>query len=341
MENTPSHRLSPRKNSKKMININNNLYSFDLVAGIGKNKTVASVGEEKIISIADSFFSKTITNKPNVIKGIGDDAAVLKSFSDEFYQLVTIDTVVEGTHFTYDISPEKIGWKAMAVNISDIAAMGGIPENAVISVAIPKNLPIDFFEKLISGINSAAEKFNVAVVGGDTVGSDILSITITLLGKVEKQCLCTRYGAKLGNVVAVTGTLGGSFKTEKHFNFMPRIEEARWLVKNAKPYAMMDLSDGLAMDSLRIAKASNVSMQFFSGKLPVTDGFSIENALNDGEDFELLCVFPEKILTSGIQNKFEERFNLKLSVIGKTAPPPAKIFLDGSELKTKSFNHFV
>ncbi len=317
MENIPSQRLSPRK-----------------------NKTVASAGEEKIISIADSFFSKTIANKPNVIKGIGDDAAVLTPFSDEFHQLVTIDTVVEGTHFTLDTLPKKIGWKAMAVNISDIAAMGGIPEHAVISAAIPKNLPLNFLEKLISGINSAAEKFNVAVVGGDTVGSDVLSITITLLGKVEKQCLCTRDGAKQGNIVAVTGTLGGSFKTDKHLNFMPRIEEARWLVKNAKPCAMMDLSDGLAMDSSRIAKASNVSIQFFSDKLPVTDGFSIDNALNDGEDFELLCVFPEKTLTSEIQNKFKEKFNMKLSVIGKTASPPAKIFLDGCELKTRSFNHF-
>jgi len=318
MENTPSQRLSHRE-----------------------NKTVGSVGEEKIISIADSFFFKTIADKPNVIKGIGDDAAVLTPFSDESYQLVTIDTVVEGTHFTFDTLPEKIGWKAMAVNISDIAAMGGIPEHAVISAAIPKNLTINFLEKLISGINSAAEKFNVAVVGGDTVGSDILSITITLLGKVEKQYLCTRDGSKQGNIVAVTGFLGGSFKTDKHLIFMPRIEEARWLVKNAKPCAMMDLSDGLAMDSSRIAKASNVSMQFFSDKLPVTDGFSIDNALNDGEDFELLCVFPDKILTSEIQNKFEDKFNLKLSVIGKTASPPAKIYLDGNELKTRSFNHFV
>ena len=318
MENTPSQRLSRRK-----------------------NKTAAYVGEEKIISIADSFFSKTIANKPNVIKGIGDDAAVLTPISDDSYQLVTIDTVVEGTHFTFDTLPEKIGWKAMVVNISDIAAMGGIPEHAVISAAIPKNLPINFMEKLISGIYSAAEKFDVAVVGGDTVGSDILSITITLLGKVEKQYLCTRDGAKQGNVVAVTGTLGGSFKTDKHLNFMPRIEEARWLVKNAKPCAMMDLSDGLAMDSSRIAKASNVSMRFFSDKLPVTEGFSIDNALNAGEDFELLCIFPGEILTSEIQNEFEEKFNLKLSVIGKTASPPSKIYLDESELKTRSFNHFV
>ena len=324
-----------------MININNNLYSFDLVTGIGGNKTVASVGEEKIISIADSFFSKTIADKPNVIEGIGDDAAVLTPISDDSYQLVTIDTIVEGTHFTSETSPEKTGWKAMAVNLSDIAAMGGIPEYAVISAAIPKKMPINFLEKLISGIYSAAEKFNVAVVGGDTVGSDILSITITLLGKVEKQYLCTRDGAKQANIVAVTGSLGGSFKTDKHLNFMPRIEEARWLVKNAKPCAMMDLSDGLAMDSSRIAKASNISMRIFSDKLPVTPGFSIDNALNDGEDFELLCVFPEKILTSEIKNRFEDKFNLKLSVIGKTDNPPAKIYLDGNELETKSFNHFV
>ncbi len=315
MENIPFQQSSPRK-----------------------NKTVASAGEEKIISIADNFFSKTI--KTNVIKGIGDDAAVLSPPSNDFYQLVTIDSIVEGTHFTPSTLPEKIGWKAMAVNISDIAAMGGIPDIAVVSASLPKNLPIDFLNQLISGINSAAEKFNVAVVGGDTVGSDILSITVTLLGKVEKQYLCTRDGAKQGNVVAVTGLLGGSFKSDKHLTFMPRVEEARWLVKNAKPCAMMDLSDGLAMDSSRIAKASNVSIKLFFENLPVRPGFSIENALNDGEDFELLCVFSEKVLTEDIKKEFEEKFNLKLTVVGKTAPPPTGIFLNDKKIKTKSFNHF-
>jgi len=317
MENTPSQQSSHRK-----------------------NKTVASVGEEKIISIADSFFSKTLKKNPDVIKGIGDDAAVLTFPTNEFYQLVTVDTIVEGTHFTSDTSPEKIGWKAMAVNISDIAAMGGIPDYAVISSALPKNLPIYFLKKLISGINSAAEKFNVAVVGGDTVGSDVLSITITLFGKVEKQFLCTRDAAKPGNIIAVTGSLGGSFKTNKHLTFIPRVKEARWLVKNAKPTAMMDLSDGLAMDVSRIAKASNISVKLFSDKIPVTDGFSVDNALNDGEDFELLCIFPEKILTEEIQKKFEEKFSLNLTVVGKIAQPPAKIFLDDKEIQTKSFNHF-
>ncbi len=317
MENIPSQQLSHREND-----------------------TVASVGEEKIISIADSFFSGSLKNKPNVVKGIGDDTAVLTPPTNNFYQLVTTDTIVEGTHFTKDTSPKKIGWKAMAVNISDIAAMGGIPDYAVISAALPKNMPIDFLRKLISGINTAAEKFDVAVVGGDTVGSDILSITITLFGKVEKKYLCTRDAAKPGNVIAVTGSLGGSFKTNKHLTFTPRVEEARWLVENAKPWAMMDLSDGLAMDSSRIAKASNLSIKLFSEKIPVTSGFSIENALNEGEDFELLCIFPAEILTEEIQNKFEEKFNLKLTIVGKTAPSPVKIFLDDKEIETKSFNHF-
>ena len=305
-----------------------------------KNETVASIGEENIISIANKFFSDTINNMPNVIKGIGDDAAVLTPPSDEFYQLVTVDTVVEGTHFTSNTSPERIGWKAMGVNISDIAAMGGIPDYAVISAAIPKELPIVFLEKLLSGIKSAAEKFNVAVVGGDTVGSDILSITITLFGKIEKQYLCSRDGAKPGNVIAVTGYLGGSFKTDKHLDFTPRVEEARWLVKNVKPSAMMDLSDGLAMDSSRIAQASNVSVKLFSEIIPVKEGFTIENALNDGEDFELLCLFPEDKLSEEIQNKFKEKFGLKLTVVGKAENPPAGIYLDNIEIKTKAFNHF-
>ena len=305
-----------------------------------KNETIASVGEDNIIAIANHFFSASAKKKPNIIKGIGDDTAVLTSLPNDFYQLVTIDTIVEETHFTRETSPEKIGWKAMAVNISDIAAMGGIPDYAVISAAFPKNMPITSLKKLISGINNAAEKFNVAIVGGDTVGSDILSITITLFGKVEKQFLCTRDGAKPGNVIAVTGSLGGSFKTNKHLTFTPRVEEARWLVKNAKPCAMMDLSDGLAMDLSRIAKASSISAKLFSNKIPVTAGFSVGNALNDGEDFELLCIFPENVLMDEIREKFEEKFDLKLTVVGKTDLQPGGIFLDDKEIKTKAFNHF-
>jgi len=296
--------------------------------------------EEKIISLANNFFSKAAKKNPYVVKGIGDDAAVIKPISDESHELITIDTIVERTHFTPDTPPEKIGWKAMAVNISDIAAMGGKPLYAVISVALPPKISMNFLEKLTSGINSAAEKFNVAIIGGDTVGSDVLSITVTLSGKVEKQLLCTRDGAGQGDIFAVTGSLGGSFDTDKHLTFMPRVEEARWLVKNAKPSAMMDLSDGLSRDLSRLAKASSVSAKLFSEEIPVTDGFSIDNALSDGEDFELLCAFPESILTEEIKEEFENKFNLKLSIIGKAGSPPAKIFLDDKEIKIKSFNHF-
>jgi len=307
----------------------------------GENKTVANAGEEKIISLANNFFSTALNKKPNIIKGIGDDTAVLAPLPNDYYQLVTIDTIVENTHFTSATPPEKIGHKAMAVNISDIAAMGGLPTAAVISAALPKNLSLDFLEKIIIGINETAKKYNITVVGGDTVGSDILSLTISLLGKVEKQFLCERAGAKIENIIAVTGKLGGSLKTERHLTFRPRVEEARWLVKNMKPTAMMDLSDGLAMDSSRMAKASNVSIKLISKKIPVTNGFKIENALSDGEDFELLCAFDKKIFTESLQKKFEKKFNLKLTIVGEAATSPSKIYLDEKTLKINSFNHFT
>lgn len=297
--------------------------------------------EEKIISYADITFAESYKKNPNVVKGIGDDTAILSPLPKNFLQLVTIDTITEGTHFTSDTSPEQIGKKAMAVNISDIAAMGGIPVAAVISAALPKNISMDFLKKIIRGINSLAKKYNVAVVGGDTVGSKNLSLTITLLGKVEKSMLCERNTAKIGNIIAVTGKLGGSFETNKHLSFSPRLYEARWLAEKAKPTAMMDLSDGLAMDASRMACASNVSIKLFSENIPVTKNFTLENALFDGEDFELLCAFDKNTFTPRLQKEFQKKFKLNLSVVGQTAQPPGKIFLDDKILKINAFDHWA
>ncbi len=222
-----------------------------------------------------------------VIKGIGDDAAVLP-YSKKEYLLLTTDMLSENMHFTRRMPPGAIGHKALACGISDIAAMGGWPTFAVISIGIPKNLSVRFIKDVYKGIERTARDFNVSIVGGDTIKTDKIVINIALLGMVEKKYLTTRDGARPGDWIFVTGPLGGSFKSGRHLNFSPRLAQARFLVENFKPDAMMDISDGLSGDLNHILKASRVGARLDHASIPRHKGASLSQALNDGEDFELL-----------------------------------------------------
>ncbi len=222
-----------------------------------------------------------------VIKGIGDDTAVLP-YSKSEYLLLTTDMLAEGTHFTRRMPPESIGHKALACNISDIAAMGGWPTFAVVSIGIPKKLSVKFIKDVYKGIERTARQFNISIVGGDTIKTDKVVINIALLGLVEKKCLVTRDGAKAGDWIFVTGPLGGSFKSDRHLNFTPRLPQARFLVEKFKPGAMMDISDGLAGDLNHILKAGRVGARLDYASIPRHKGAGLSQALNDGEDFELL-----------------------------------------------------
>ena len=223
----------------------------------------------------------------SVIKGIGDDAAVLP-YSQKEYLLFTTDMLAEGTHFTQAMPPQAIGHKALACNISDIAAMGGVPTFAVISIGVPKKISVSYIKDLYKGMRQTARAFNVSIVGGDTIKTEKIVINIALLGKVEKKFLVTREGAKPGDWIFVTGSLGGSFKSGRHLNFTPCLPQARFLVENFKPNAMMDISDGLAGDLGHILKASRVGARLDLESVPRHKGASLSQALNDGEDFELL-----------------------------------------------------
>jgi thiamine-monophosphate kinase len=244
---------------------------------------ISQLGEFGLIEALKKFapLSKT------VIKGIGDDAAVLP-FSKSEYQLLTTDMLAEGTHFTRRMPPQSIGHKALACNISDIAAMGGYPTFAVVSIGIPKNLPVSFIKEVYKGMQLVAKNFNVSIVGGDTIKIDKIVINVALLGLVEKKNLITRDGAKSGDWIFVTGPLGGSFKSGRHLNFSPRLPQARFLVENYSPSAMMDISDGLSGDLNHMLKASHVGARLDHASIPRHKGVSLSQAFNDGEDFELL-----------------------------------------------------
>ncbi len=244
---------------------------------------LSQLGEFGLIDVLKKYAPVSL----RVIKGIGDDTAVLPYNKDKFL-LFTTDMMAEGVHFTRRMKPQAIGHKALACNISDIAAMGGLPTFAVVSLGVPRNLPVRFLENLYQGMQALAKQFDVSIVGGDTIKSDKVIINVALLGEVEKKSLVTRDGAKKGDQIFVTGALGGSFKSGGHLTFTPRVAQARFLVKNFKPSAMMDISDGLAGDLNHILKASGVGARLDEATIPRHKGVGIKEVLSDGEDFELL-----------------------------------------------------
>lgn len=224
----------------------------------------------------------------SVVKGIGDDAAVIKWTKDK-YLLFTCDMLIEDTHFRLGkATPCQIGHKALARNISDIAAMGGVPRYALVSVGLNPETKLSFADGIYKGIGALAGKFNINIVGGDTTRSQKLVIDISLIGEVEKRNLVLRSGAKKRDVVLVTGTLGGSRKG-RHLNFMPRMAEARELVKRFRINSMIDISDGLILDLWRILDQSRVGCRLYKNLIPLSgQADSFEEAVSGGEDFELL-----------------------------------------------------
>lgn len=238
--------------------------------------------------------SKNFRLDNTVIKGPGDDAAVLRWTKDK-YLLYTCDMVIEGVHFDLKkATPFQVGWKAMGRNISDIGAMGGIPKYAVVSLAISPRLDVSVADGICKGIKDLADRFGVNIVGGDMARSERIVMDISLVGQVEKKKLVLRSGARKGDLIFVTGALGGSIK-KRHLNFMPRVREAREILKHFKINSMIDISDGLALDLNRILEASGVGAVIYENAIPLSrDAASINSALYDGEDYELLFTMSAK-----------------------------------------------
>ncbi|MCM8766062.1 MAG: thiamine-phosphate kinase, partial [Candidatus Omnitrophica bacterium] len=230
------------------------------------------------------YLRKTIKLDKSVIRGIGDDTAVVK-YSKDRLLLLTTDMLIEDVHFKIrEATPYEIGWKALGCSLSDIASMGGIPRWALISLGIPENFSFGFIKGVYRGINKLAHIFKVNIVGGDTNRSDKLIIDVSLLGWVERKKIVYRNGAKLGDLIAVTGSLGNSYKLKKHLNFIPRIKEARFLVNNFKINSMIDISDGLSSDLFHILRESKKGAIIFEERIPLAKKATLEEALNGGED---------------------------------------------------------
>jgi thiamine-monophosphate kinase len=300
--------------------------------------------------------TRALPGNAAVVTGAGDDCAVLDLGLRDKLFLFKTDAVVEGVHFVKDVPPEKVGRKALARCLSDIAAMAGTPIAAVVTIGLPEPFEPETIEKVYAGLNTLAKKHRVAVVGGETTTNpERLFVSVALLGTVHRGKQILRSGARAGDAIFVSGELGGA-SAGKHLDFEPRLAEARWLTEQFPVHAMIDLSDGLAGDLRHILKASGVGAELLKSAIPVSraarqmprkNSFGttpLAAALSDGEDFELLFTVAAGDAVR-LLDAWKKKFpGLKLSCIGKTIAGEGIILRDKSgtqPLDAHGYVHFA
>lgn len=282
------------------------------------------LGEFRLIELLTENFP---LRQPSSVLGVGDDAAIIDA--GEYYTLVSTDMLLEGVHFDLTYFPLKhLGYKAVVVGLSDIAAMNGVPEQITVSVALSNRFSVEALQELYTGIRLACEKYHIDLIGGDTApAAQGLVISVTAVGKVAKEKVCYRKGAQPNDIICVTGDLGAAYlglqvlNREKEVfaadtSMQPDLAPHEYLVQrqlkpearvdmvNAMressllPTAMIDLSDGLASELFQLSQASQVGIQIYEDKLPI-DKHTYETAtafnlnptvcaMHGGEDYELL-----------------------------------------------------
>lgn len=324
------------------------------------------IGEFGLI---DLIKDATIVDESSVVVGIGDDAAVVRT-TPQMLQLITTDMLVEGIHFDLSFAtPMQVGYKALAVNLSDIAAMGGTARQAVISIALPKSMKPAFVVELYQGMKKIARQFKVNIVGGDTVGSlGGLVINVTVLGEVLPQYLQKRSTAASGDLVIVTGDLGNAAAglaclqagergapfsdvlIQDHLLPEPQLKMAGYLAKYAS--SMNDISDGLASEANEIAAASGIGLCIHAAKLPLSQALqeasmafgrsALAFALYGGEDYQLLFTITEQ----NYKKLSQHTLSNQLTVIGRVTDKENCVELvqeNGQivNLAPRGYNHFI
>lgn len=241
----------------------------------------------------NSFLKKLFPLLPtgkNVIVPAGDDCAVIEVGGKLL--ALSVDQLIENRHYLPESGPFKAGRKLLTRNLSDLAAMGAQPLYALISSATGPDKDEEWLEEFHRGILSAAKIYNVLILGGDlaVTPNDTLA-SLTIIGELEKKPIL-RSGALAGHSIYVTGEFGNSFLSEHHLNFEPRIHEGQWLAEHAS--AMIDITDGVLTDLLRVSAASGVGAVLFPEQVPARDQASIKQRMCDGEDYELLFAIDQK-----------------------------------------------
>ncbi len=300
------------------------------------------------------------------VVGIGDDAAVLESSKDKLI-LFTTDTLVEDVHFKWEyITPWQIGWKALAVNASDIAAMGGYPTFFLVTLGIPPKTSSLTIEEIYKGLEKLSSQLNTELIGGDIVRSPIFFITISLLGEVETNKVILRSGAKPGDMVYLTGDIGASaaglfclseketsiepsireFLKIRHLMPMPKVKEGREIAEKDLATSMIDISDGLTSDLHHILEESDVGAKIWADRIPIAEETKralsklkkpyLEFALQGGEDYELLFTSSAKDV--------EENLSFPVTKIGKIIEEKEFFLINerGEKVKLKptGWDHF-
>lgn len=305
---------------------------------------------------------------PKEVTGIGDDCAVVP-LDKENALLLTTDQLIENVHFVKELlKPYELGYKSLAVNLSDIAAMGGKPLYALLSLGMPVNLDIEWTDQFINGLKELAHAENVFIIGGDTTRSPgPIFISLTVIGKCAASKIKRRSSAKPGDVVCCTGFVGDSGAglkillenlpanpklIEAHCSPRAQLKEGMWLAEQSGVHAMMDLSDGINSDVQRIMEASHCGAQIDLDRLPLSkvfleacekyDWMPQELGVISGEDYHLLVTIDPEAY-SNISKSFENEFKRPLYEIGKIIKGSELVYLKGDvpyELRTTGFEHF-
>ena len=295
-----------------------------------------------------------LTSQPHVIVGVGDDCAVLESGPDSDLLLKT-DAVVEGIHFLPGTDPERVGHKALARPLSDIAAMGGTPTAALVTLGLPRGFDPDRVLALYRGMNRLAARHQLAVVGGETTtnpGQWLVSVTV--VGFVPRGQALLRSGARVGDALFVSGELGGSIEGH-HLDFEPRLAQGRWLRSCGWVHSLMDISDGLAGDLPHMLAASGGhGAELLASAIPIRRAARVQAldaqakppllaALTDGEDFELLwtCAPKDAVrLLDGWKSSFPD---VGIHCIGRVMEQPGVRIRDSrgiQQLPPRAYEHF-
>lgn len=334
---------------------------------------LSDIREEALIDRIVSEYNLPVTGEGLVV-GAGDDAAVLSAGPDGMLTIVTTDMLTERMDYRDDlITPYQLGWKSVAVNISDIAAMGGLPTWTLVSIGFKPDTELSFVDAFYRGVTACASRYGSTVIGGDVnavIGDDIISIT--QMGHVEPDKLALRSGAKPGDRILVTGLVGESRAglelllkyglnesiticeplVQVHVMPFPRVSEARAAVSTGAVHAMMDVSDGLGSDLPKLCRASKTGALLYADKLPLSADLKtaagelgidpVDLAAGGGEDFELLMtVAPEDV--NAVISAVQSGTGTCVTEIGEVTDGPVEIiYADGSKKPLKGgWEHFA